>query len=137
MNIKALIVAPIIAIAGSMVALLCVVLLSQAVPPIHQLWFVGLVLVLMFSAMGGFIVALIAGRRELMHALVVALPFLAISLGLYPGTEFKDVIPGGIAPGVVPSTPPWHDTAVYILILGTVPAALWGGHVSRALRKRL
>ena len=136
LSVKALLVAFLIAVVGSLVALMCVVMLSQVMRPVHQLWFIGLMLVLMFSVMGGLAVARVARRNELTHALIVAVAFMSISLSTYPGTEFNHVAPGGVAPGIVPLTPAWHDMAVYALILATLPAALLGGYVARTIKTR-
>lgn len=136
LSLKAVIVASITGVVGSVAALLFVVLLSQAVPPSHQLWFVGLILVQAFSMVGGFIVARVAGRYELAHAAVAALPYLVISVWIYPGTEFNDVMPGGVDSRLIPPTPAWHDTAIYGLILLIVPAALAGGYFARTRLSR-
>ena len=112
--------------------MLVVVFLSTAMLPVHGLWFVGLLLVLAFSGWTGFMVARIAGRHELAHAAVAGVVFLAFSVWLYPGSDFRDVMPGAGPSSMIPPTPAWHDAVVYGLIAFILPAALAGGYVARA-----
>ncbi len=73
---------------------------------------------LSFSVLGGYVTALIAGRREVLHALVLGL--LQLAMGIIATIQFWDTAPA------------WFHIVLLALI---APANVFGGYL-RAQQKR-
>ena len=73
---------------------------------------------LSFSVLGGYVTALMAGRREVLHALVLGL--LQLTMGIIATIQFWDTAPA------------WSHIALLALVL---PANVLGGYL-RAQQKR-